>query len=47
MDCPTCGVSIAVRKNLQTGKAAQPDSCPECGESLDKSEGGNRDLIAK
>jgi len=47
MRCPNCNARIGVSKNLRPGKNDTPDTCDECGESLDKSEGGNRDLIMK
>lgn len=47
MQCPNCHEPVEVSKNLQPEKSASPQNCSNCGESLDKSEGGNRDLIMK
>lgn len=47
MQCTNCGETIPTRKSLQTGKAAGPDECPDCGATLEKSTGMDGDLIQK
>lgn len=51
MECSNCTWVGTISKNLRrpsdTTKGPSHPTCPECGERLDKSDGGNRDLIMK
>lgn len=50
MECSNCTWAGEVTKNLRRPSDAKGPSyqtCPECGSRLEKSSGGDRDLIMK